>query len=824
MLRSIVHASFSFCANPPFSLLKPIVGITCGGSSRFNIMKSCSYRGAINDNGSMADVLEIFGPLENFLSTDAIIYVTLLRKCIRRKSFLMGRLALAHLVKLGFKSELFVSNILLDVYSKAGLLDDGLKLFDEMPQRDLISWCTIISGFVRHGFDLEAYGLFRRMLESGLKPNHFVTSSVLKACSAAGILELGVSVHCLATKCGLGFDRFVEVGLVSMYAKCGSLNEAVKMFYEIPVKSPISWNSIVSGCIQNGFLVEAVLMCLEMCRLGFRMDLVALRIVMSAGSALEKFNFCKSLHVYSIKIGLGTDCFLIAELVRLLAKIGDVAYMSELFNTVKWPDVSLYSLLISGYHVHNCKAEALQLIEELFALGMKPKEGGWISILSICASKEESMQIHAIIFKVGYSSSISVGNALISMYIRCGEMIEAYEIFLKMEEHDAITWTTVMAGLTHNLRHKEAIEAFQDFRKTELRPDEHCVATVINACSGMEAIDEGKQIHALAVKQGVEVCNFICASILHMYAKCGYIASAARLFSYASSTCDLILTNIMLAGYFWNSLPLKAFELFKREYQSGLIPDQFGISTMLGACADARSMYMGEQIHCYVAKIGFEFSDIVIQNAIVKMYAKSGNIASGCKFYYSMRRKNIILYEMLMMSYLHQMGGNKASRLLSHIHQSFLLGNSVAFARVLRTSADLNGTISSKQSPHGSIMNMDYFSDSSLNIFDKANQSESSREGSQKLEGDCLPYSVVTEDEEHGDGRTHFMPLGLLKQEVTDQYCCIYIDDNYFYEDVVFRLRETSPIPGPAQNGPTCVGPLETRRLISAAKSEGLVP
>ncbi|KAI0515522.1 hypothetical protein KFK09_008187 [Dendrobium nobile] len=811
MLRSIVHASFSFCTNPPFCLLKPIVRIRCGSLPQFSLMKIHSFRGAISNTGSMADVLEIIGPLDNFLSSEAIIYVALLRKCIRCKSFLMGRLALAHLVKLGFKSELFISNILLDVCSKAGFLDDGAKLFDEMPQRDIISWCTIISGYVSHGFDMEAFGLFKRMLESGLMPNHFVMSSVLKACSAAGILELGVLVHCLATKCGFGFDRFVEVGLVSMYTKCGSLNDALKLFYDIPVKTSISWNAIVSGCIQNGYLIEAVQMCLEMCRIGFRMDLVTLRIVMSAGSALEIFEFCKSLHVYSIKIGLDTDCFLIAEFVRLLAKLGEVVYMSELSNMVKRPDMSLYALLISGYHVHGCREEAVWLVKELFVLGMKPKEGGWISILNICASMEEGMQIHALILKSSYLSSISVGNALISMYIRCGEMIEACETFLKMEEYDAVTWTTIMTGLTHNLHYKEALETFQDFRKTELQPDEHCVATIINACTGLQAIDEGIQIHALAVKQGLEFCSFVSASILHMYTKCGYIGSAERLFSHASSTCDLILTNIMLAGYCWNSLPLTAFELFKGEYQSGLIPDQFSISTMLGACADVRSLIVGKQIHCHVAKIGFEFSDSVIQNAIVNMYAKSGNIASACKFYYSMRRKNNILYEMLMVGYLHQMGSNNASRLL--------YGNSVVFARVLRGSTYLTGIILPKQM-HGSIMNMDFSYDSSLcnphiGLFDLANLLERSREASPKLSGDYVfSDSVITEHEEHLEGKGNFMPLRLFKQEIT----------GHCYEVAVSRLCEASPILSPAQNGLRVLRSLKTQRLIRAPKPAGLSP
>ncbi|KAK8945621.1 putative pentatricopeptide repeat-containing protein [Platanthera guangdongensis] len=633
MLRSIAHASFYFTI-PPFLLLKPIPRITCGSSLPCSLTKRRSFRRAIF-SGSMSDVLNIFGPLDSFLSPGAIMYVNLLRKFIRSKNFQMAGVALVHLVKLGFISDLFVSNIILDLYAKAGFLDDSVKLFDEMPHKDLISWCTLISCHVNHGFDMEAYRLFRTLLRSGLKPNHFVMSSVLKACSAAGILELGLLVHGLVTKRGFGFDSFVEVGLVGMYAKCGSLNDALKVFYEIPVKSTISWNAVISSCVHNEYLIEAAQMCLEMCRIGLLMDLVTLRIVMRVASALEILDFCKFVHVYSLKVGLETDCFVVAELVKFLTKLGEVAYMSQLCMEVKRPDVSLYALLISGFLLHGCRAEAIKLAEKLLVSSVKPQGGVWINILNICVFKEEGNQIHSLILKTGYLSYTYVGNAMISMYIRCGEMIEAYGIFLSMVEHDAVTWTTIMSGLTHNLYFRKALETFMDFRKTQIQLDEHCISTVVNACTGLQAIDEGRQIHTLALKQGLDFSNFTRASIIHMYAKCLHIGSAARLFSYVSSNCDLILTNVMLAGYCWNSLPLKAFELFKKEYQSGLIPDQFSLSTMLGACADMRSMIAGKLIHCHAVKAGFDFSDTVIQNAIVNMYVKSGN--SRCKFYCSTR-------------------------------------------------------------------------------------------------------------------------------------------------------------------------------------------
>jgi len=548
------------------------------------------------------------------------------------------------------------------------------------------------------------------MYQSGLKPNHFLISSALKGCSLSGILYLGILIHGVVIKSGLGFDRFVEIGLVGMYAKCGSLDDALKTFYEIPVKSLVAWNAMISGYVMNGLFMEAAELCLEMCQVGFLMDLVTLRIVSSAASVLEMFEFCKCLHVYSIKIGLDADSFMVAEFVRLLTKLGEVNYMGKLFSAVKKPDASLYSLLISEYQFHGHRVEAVKLAEELLVLDRSPKQGALVTVLNLCRCLVEGRQIHSHILKTGHFSYLPVGNALISMYIRFEELVDANSVFHRMPEHDVVSWTAIMAGLVHNLQFKEAFEAFHAFRKTGIQLDQHSVVTVTTACTGLLDIDKGKQIHALALKLGFESSDFMNASMLHMYAKCGYIDSASRLFSCSSLSQNLIFTNIMLAGYCWNSQPLKALELFSREYQSGLIPDEFSYSTILGACADIRSKGVGEEIHCCIVKSGFEFSDVIVGNAIISLYVRCGCISSACKFFHSMKRWNRDSYATLMLGYMQNTGSSKALRLFYQMQQSGLRANPVIFARMLRGCADVAAIDLGKQI-HASIIKMGLVSD-----------------------------------------------------------------------------------------------------------------
>ncbi|THU72105.1 hypothetical protein C4D60_Mb04t08600 [Musa balbisiana] len=661
--------------------------------------------------GRIADLLEILAPLDHVFRGDFHVkgYVNSLRKCLRSGDHRMVSSLHARLITRGFDSDLLLCNVLMDMYAKVGLMGCSAKLFDGMTERDLISWCTLISGFVRCGCILEAYGAFRLMQRAGWCPNHFVISSVLNACSASGILEMGVLVHGLVIKRGLGFDRFVEVGLVGMYAKCGDLDDALKVFYEIPVKTPVAWNAMISGYFFNGFLIHALELCRDMCRVGFVMDSVTLRVVTAAASALQILELCRNLHVYSIKVGKDADSFVVAELVKLLTALGEVDYIRKLHRKIRKPDASLYSLLISGYHLHGYREEAMKLAEELLNLNLSLNEGALVAILNLCSCKEDGTQIHANFLKSGHLSCLPVGNSLISMYTKFGDMVNAHITFNSMRIHDVVSWTAIIAGLIQNLQFAEAIEVFCAFRTSGILLDQHSVVTVVNACTGLRDVDKGKQIHCLALKLGFELSVFTSASMINMYAKCGNINSAVRLFSCISLPHSIILINVMLAGYCWNFQPEKAIDLYVREHHLGFVPDQFSYSTILSACADMQLRRVGEQIHCCIAKSGF-FSDVVTGNALINLYVKCGCMASACKFFYNMKSWNAYSYAILVLGYVENSGSTAAHQVLIQMQQSGLHVKPVSFGKILRSCTD-SAAIDLGRQIHASIVKMGLDSD-----------------------------------------------------------------------------------------------------------------
>ncbi|OEL20234.1 Pentatricopeptide repeat-containing protein [Dichanthelium oligosanthes] len=663
-------------------------------------------------HGTVSAVLEIVGPIELlFPASEARLYVRLVRRCARDALAAGAAAAHAHLVKRGFASDVLVSNVLQDSYAKGGSLAAGRQLFDEMADRDIVSWCTVIAAHASRGFFVEAIGIFKDLLSSDqMKPNPFVLSSVLNACARSGIMELGLMVHGLVVKSGLGIDKFVEVGFVDMYAKCGNVGDAFRLFNKIPVKSSVAWNAMISGFVENSCFVEAAELFRDMHRVGMAMDVVTLRVVAGVAAVLGTFDLSRNIHVYALKVGLGGDCFVVSELIKSAGRVGESQYIGKLVAAVRRRDASLYSLAISSYHSNGCQDEAVKLAEVFLSSGLNLREGDMVTVLGICQIEEEVQQMHAFTLKTGRFCYTNVCNALMSVYSELGSLMCVESIFKTMQSPDIVSWAGVMAGCVKNLQFERSCSYFRQLSHTGAPLDQHCIATVINACTGLQDLDKGRQIHSLALKLGLLLADFVSASVVNMYAKCDSIESAAELFSHALLPRNLVVINAMLSGYCRNFLPEKALLLFYREFQLGLRPDQFTFSTVLGACSDTGAKKAGEQIHGYLVKIGSEYLDVIIGNAIIDLYVKCGCIASACRFFHSMKIWNINSYAMLMLGYIQNRCSDEALQLFSKMQHSGLRANRVTFARILRGCADLCAIDLGRQL-HASIIKMGLLSD-----------------------------------------------------------------------------------------------------------------
>ncbi|KAF9588979.1 hypothetical protein IFM89_017658 [Coptis chinensis] len=193
------------------------------------------------------------------IESDTHTYPFLLKACAKLMAVKEGEMVHGVVVRNGYEELVFVKNTLLHFYSSCGLAENAYKLFELMCERNLVTWNSVINGFSINGRPNEALTLFREMsFEEGVKPDGFTMVSLLTACAELGALALGRRAHVYMAKVGLHDNLHAGNALIDLYAKCGSIWEAYKVFNEMVVRSVVSWTSLIVGLAVNGFGKEAL--------------------------------------------------------------------------------------------------------------------------------------------------------------------------------------------------------------------------------------------------------------------------------------------------------------------------------------------------------------------------------------------------------------------------------------------------------------------------------------------------------------------------------------------------------------------------------------
>ncbi|CAJ1933777.1 unnamed protein product [Sphenostylis stenocarpa] len=152
----------------------------------------------------------------------------------------------------------YVCSALMDMYFKCGHCEDACKLFSEMPYKDVVCWTVLVAGYLQSNKFHDALRAFWDMLLDDVAPNEFTLSSVLSACAHMGALDQGRHVHQYIEGSKINLNSVLGTALVDMYAKCGCIDEALKVFEHLPVKNVYTWTAIINGLAAHGDALGAL--------------------------------------------------------------------------------------------------------------------------------------------------------------------------------------------------------------------------------------------------------------------------------------------------------------------------------------------------------------------------------------------------------------------------------------------------------------------------------------------------------------------------------------------------------------------------------------
>ncbi|XP_042510739.1 pentatricopeptide repeat-containing protein At3g53360, mitochondrial [Macadamia integrifolia] len=516
-------------------------------------------------------------------------YAHLISGCSTLKSLDYGRTVHDHLLNFGSQPDIILQNHILNMYGKCGSLRDARKMFYEMPERNKVSWTSMIAGYSQNHEEEDALKTYLEMRRSGFMPDQFTFGSILRACSGLSDVELGRQLHAHVLKSEFGCHLIAQNALVAMYTKLDQIYDALVVFDKIAEKDLISWGSMISGLAQNGFEFDSLCFFKDMLSMGvYRLNEYIFGSIFNACGSLLQLEYGRQIHGMAIKFGLGRDAFANCSLSDMYAKCGGFDYARTAFYQIERHDLVSWNAIIAGFSFGGDAGDAMSFFSRMRHSGFIPDEITVRCLLCCCTSYAmlyQGQQLHAYIIKMGFNLDVPVCNTLLTMYTKCSNLPDAFNIFEDMyTTADLVSWNSV---LTACMQHNQADEVFRLLKLmffSRNKPDEITLTNVLGACAVLASLEMGNQVHDYALKAGLKAHNLIANGLIDMYAKCGALDSARKLFEFMRNP-DVISWSSLIVGYAQFGYGEEALKLFRTMSHLGIKPNHITFVGVFSACS-----------------------------------------------------------------------------------------------------------------------------------------------------------------------------------------------------------------------------------------------
>ncbi|XP_026380498.1 pentatricopeptide repeat-containing protein At4g25270, chloroplastic-like [Papaver somniferum] len=448
---------------------------------------------------------EIKNSIKRGIHIDTQIFSSLLETCFQLESVNHG-IQIHHLIPADvLRKSVSLSSKLLRLYASCGLVDSAHQLFDEMPKSNTSAfpWNSLISGYAELGRYEDAMALYFQMEEENVEPDQFTFPRVLKACAGIGSIRIGEAIHRDVVRFGFGYDGFVLNALVDMYAKCGDIVKARKIFGKIKQRDSVSWNSILTGYVRHGLLDDAVGILREMLLNGFQPDSVTISSIL-AGFPLSKL--AGEIHGWVLRRGFENNLSIANSLIGVYSNQGKLDRAWWLFKMMPEKDVVSWNSIITGHH--KCQ-EALTYFHEMEKSGVVPDNITFVSLLSACAhlGLVEDGRILFAKMKDKYRIKAQMEHyaCMVNLLGRAGLIVEAYDVIVKEMEFEAgsTVWGALLfACSVHGNAEVGEIAANKLF---DLEPDNaHNFELLMKIYGGAGRWEEMEKVMRVMVDRGLD--------------------------------------------------------------------------------------------------------------------------------------------------------------------------------------------------------------------------------------------------------------------------------------------------------------------------------
>ncbi|KAH7443404.1 hypothetical protein KP509_02G033100 [Ceratopteris richardii] len=377
----------------------------------------------------------------------------------------------------------------------------------------------------------------------------------------------------------------------------------------------------------------------------------------------------------------------------MYAKCDAMAEAREVFDEFPMRNEVSWNALISGYVLNREGQRALGCYQRMLLEGLSPSSVTYSCILKACGSvgiSQKGQLIHAQIFNSRIlEKHIIVGNALMDMYIKCGAVEKAKEVFIKIRFQSVVSWTTLIRGYAQGKQYEEALACFEHMQEAGFTPDVVAFVCILKACGSLRGLDEGQKIHAEVVRRILDKKSIAIANaVIDMYTKCCALEKAHEVL-HMLSFWNVVSWTTLIAGYAEYGFGEQALICFKQMQHFGHSPDAVTFSCILKACGIVQAFRIGQEIHAQIIRNKHIGRHVEVSNAVVSMYAKCGAFENAKEALNKLPVCDVIAWNGLIAGYMQHGYNEEAIACFYHMQLGGFSPTKVTYACILKVCGNL---------------------------------------------------------------------------------------------------------------------------------------
>ncbi|XP_020575016.1 putative pentatricopeptide repeat-containing protein At3g25060, mitochondrial [Phalaenopsis equestris] len=402
-------------------------------------------------------------------------------------------------------------------------------------------------------------------------------------------------------------------------------------------------------------------------------------------SVIKDTGVIPQTHALMILTGLLAHPYFPGHLIAAYGRSGNLAAAREVFDALPQPTISSWNALIIAHSRNDSPVDVLRLYRRMISNGVvRPDSSTFTIALKACtqlSDLEAGNQIRSHAHDLGFQSDVFVSSSLLNLYVKCGKMVDAVELFDRIPKRDIVSWTTMITGFSSAGKSIEAMDSYRKMREEGVEGDEIVMIGLLQACAAMGDMRRGVSVHGHMIRLGMKMDVVLGTTLIDMYAKSGCLSLANLVFKRMPYK-NIVSWSSLISAYAQNGFANDALFMLLKMQDWGLVPDSVALVSAFLACSQIGILKLGKSLHGFLVRRRLEVG-IILGTAAIDMYSKCGSLLNARALFDRLSSRDLIAWNAMIDCYGIHGNGKEALILFLKMKKLELKPDDATFASLM---------------------------------------------------------------------------------------------------------------------------------------------